>query len=124
MSLAITINGEDFSDKLEYTNRSETQRKVSGLNTGTAMNGEAIYDDLAIKYDLTVTTKPMTPDALTAMISTLSGVTLTINYYSAMRNTNVTQTMRLEVVSAVIGGLVNARSTPVISNIPLSFTQK
>lgn len=124
MSLAITINGVDYSDKLEYTNRSETLRRVSGPNAGVARNGEAIYDDLAIKYDLTVTTKPMTPDTLSAMIASLSVTTVEITYYSAMRNANVTQTMRLDSASAVIGGLINSRMTPVISNIPLQFIQK
>lgn len=124
MSLAISINGQDYTDKLEYTNRSETLRRVEGPNAGVAINGEDIYDDLAVKYDLVVTTKPMTPDELSAMISNFQGVTLSVTFYSAMRNATVTETMRLESVSAVIGGLINQRTTPVIANIPLSFRQK
>lgn len=124
MSLAISINGTDYTDKLEYTNRSETLRRVIGPNAGVAINGEDIYDDLDIKYDLVVTTKPMTPTDLAALINNLQGVTFAVTFYSAMRNATVTQTMRLESVSAVIGGLINQRTTPVISNVPLSFRQK
>lgn len=124
MSLPITINGNDYTGKIQYTERSETMRRVQGPNVGTARNGDAIFDDLARKYDLSCSSKPMLPTELAQMVADLSGTTVTVTYYSAMRNSTVTQTMRLEDLTAVVGGLTNNRTTAIISNVPLVFKQK
>lgn len=124
MSLAISINGTDYSNLLQYTDRSETLRRVQGPNAGVARDGSDIYDDLAIKYDLQVNTKPFLSSQLASLVTLLSATTVTVVYFSALRNSTVTQTMRVENLSAVIGAVRQSDNQALISAIPIQFRQK
>lgn len=123
--LPITINGTDYSNLLEYTGRSETPRKVQGVNAGTARSGDDIYDYLQTKYDLQTSIRPCTPAQLEPLITELfNSETCEVSYFSFCRNTTVVQTMSIQNATATLAILRLYDGETFISNIPLSFRQK
>ncbi len=124
MQLSTQINGTDFSDLFEYAERSETMRRVQGKNGGVNILGGTIIDDLAIKYDLRATTKPARPGRIRALMAELVKPTCSVRYYSWIRNSYVTQTMRVENLEAVLGLLKGYGDDPILGNISITFTQQ
>lgn len=124
MSLPITINGTDFSHVLEYAGRTETYRKVEGGLGGTAKNGDDIYDDLGEKFDLATRIKPCRPSELASLITVLRNSTVTVSYFSFMRNQTVTQTMRASNLEAVLAMLRLWDNEVILGNIDLYLRQK
>jgi len=124
MSLPIYINNKDFTDVFEYTKRSEIVRRVQGKNNGVSMAGEDIYDDLANKYDLQTSTKPVRPERLTELWAELMYPPATVSYYSFLRDMWVTQEMRVENLNAVLGLLKKMGDEIIIGNISIYFRQK
>lgn len=81
--MIFNINGVDYSTYInKRTNIVETPRYIDGVNTGTSINGTAIYDRVATKYDVSFQLNPLTDTQMNTIATLLENETVTLEYSS------------------------------------------
>lgn len=96
------IDNVDFSGSVQYTERSETPRKVYGNNGMTAIDGTEIVDLVATKHDLKVVIRPMQSEQLAALAGAIASAYVDLTYFSALDNAEVTRRMIPEMGSVAL----------------------
>lgn len=100
MTFSFLLNGTDFTNDIQHKDFSETLRKIEGAGAGTAINGNRILDVIAVKHDLKVSLKPLTPDKLSALMVMISQPSISVTYFSGLVNDTVTREMAVNSVDA------------------------
>lgn len=118
----LKIDGVDFT---EYVNRFgvvETPRRVTGPNTGTAMDGSYIEDLITIKHDVSFVVKPLRPEKMKILLNAISKEYVIVEYLSISKNEEVTITAVPS--SSSIELLTFYAQKAVYGNLTISFMEK
>lgn len=117
----LKINSTDYSALLTKYEWVETPRQIDGANTGTAINGDQIFDIIATKYDFSHGCRPLTAASYKSLCDLMELNPVVVEYDSAATNGNRSVTARLTVSAA---NLVIDGTTNYYNGITLKFTQK
>ena len=83
MAIKLTINSVDFSSYIQKTQDiEETMRKIYGKAQATGLDGTAIPNLIAVKWDVSFTTVPMPQDMAEQLIQYMEMETVTVRYTS------------------------------------------
>lgn len=125
--LPMTLNGVDFSQQFSYslTPQSEHMRKVNGPNAGREVLDGTEWTDLRrVKYDLTATILPMSPEKLAQLCAILAMESFSQTYFSGMRNQIATRTVIVPAADVVLGMIKQSGRVPLYANMPVTFREK
>lgn len=103
MRPALTINGVDYSEKMNKYSYSVTYEQREGGNGGMAKDGSSILDLLAYKAVISFETNGLPGTDLASMVSALDGEFLTVTFTDPKQNTT-----RTGLFHASVGELASA----------------
>lgn len=118
----LKINNTDYSELLTKYEWVETPRQIDGPNTGKAIDGSAIYDIVATKYDFSHGCRPMTKASYKALCDLMALNPVVVEYDSAATNGNRSVTARLTVSAANL--VIDTPEHVYVSGVTLTFIQK
>lgn len=123
--MILSYNGTDLSQYVTKYGFTETPRVIEGVNKGTSLSGVAIPDVVAIKYDITIPCRPLSP-AQVGALWTLVNSQLADPYlqltYSRADGTSRTMLARIS-----LGGAEKVMETSehtLYEGLVLKFTEK
>lgn len=86
--MTLIIDGVDFSDFIQQkTDIVERPRYIDGKGIGTAINGNAIFDRIATKYDVSFLLKPMPAENIREIIRACEANESEVQYTSVLFDT-------------------------------------
>lgn len=123
--MILTYNGADLSSYITKYGFVETPRIIEGWNKGVAMDGSDIPDVIAVKYDITLTLKPLTPAEVGVFWSLVGGLTSatykSLTYTSANGNT---RTIQARISSTGAAKVLETTERTYYNAIVITFSEK
>lgn len=115
--MTLIINGVDYSEYIQQkTDITETPRRITGANSGTALDGTYIEDYVTTKYDPSFRAKPMPAGKIAELLAACESGYVTLRYFSGRENgirailavptASTVQFLTQYAESAIYGGLV------------------
>ena len=121
--MILKINGTDYSEYIQHkVDIVETPRYIDGVNAGVSINGTAIYDRVATKYDLQVSLKPMPQDKVNQIIQLMESESVRVEYTSFLSGT--TRTVVMHPISSEVHFLTVDNGRRIYGQTTLSFEEK
>ena len=122
--MTLIINGVDYSTYIQQkTDITETPRRISGNNTGTALDGTYIEDYVTTKYDPSFRAKPMPADKIAALLAACENEYVSIRYSSGRAN-GVRSIQAVPTASTIQFLTTYAETQAIYGGLVLSFTEK
>lgn len=121
--MIVIINGVDYSAYIQQkTDVTETPRRISGANAGTALDGTYIEDYVTTKYDPSFRAKPMPASMIASLLAACENEYVTIRYTSG--RADGTRTIVAVPTASTIQFLTAYADSRIYGGLTLSFTEK